>query len=404
MAEPSPPSPSPDVTPSPVEFVSAIGTAALERRPRSRTLQAFDAADAFLLREFADLAVPQGSTVLVVNDSFGALATSIAMAGHHSVVSWSDSATARASLVENLERNGLTTDAVAFVPGDEPPPADAAAVLVRVPRSMALFAFQLRRLRPTVAAATPVVAGAMVKHLSPNARDLVAAELGRAEGSLTERRARCIRSPDRGDHTSVEQAAHADTGFALTAAMSAGYRLAGLDPGIDAAIGGLPGVFGGDRLDHGSELLIANLPIVADGERVVDLGCGTGVIGIACAAARPGARLEFVDESYLAVASTRINWQRAHGERHATFAVSDVLDATAVDHIVCNPPFHQESVVGDDVAWQMFQHAKRALRSGGTLTVVGNRHLGHHAKLKRIFGNSETVASSPKYVVLRSVR
>jgi 16S rRNA (guanine1207-N2)-methyltransferase len=35
---------------------------------------------------------------------------------------------------------------------------------------------------------------------------------------------------------------------------------------------------------------------------------------------------------------------------------------------------------------------------------VGNRHLAYHAKLHRIFGNDEFVASSPKFVVLRAVR
>lgn len=52
----------------------------------------------------------------------------------------------------------------------------------------------------------------------------------------------------------------------------------------------------------------------------------------------------------------------------------------------------------------MFVEARKALCSGGALYVVGNRHLGYHEKLKRIFGNSETVGSNPKFVVLRAVR
>lgn len=36
--------------------------------------------------------------------------------------------------------------------------------------------------------------------------------------------------------------------------------------------------------------------------------------------------------------------------------------------------------------------------------MVGNRHLGYHVKLKRLFGNSELVAGDRKFVVLRAVR
>jgi 16S rRNA (guanine1207-N2)-methyltransferase len=52
----------------------------------------------------------------------------------------------------------------------------------------------------------------------------------------------------------------------------------------------------------------------------------------------------------------------------------------------------------------MFSGARRALRGGGELWVVGNRHLGYHVTLRRVFGNSEVVASDPKFVVLRAVK
>jgi 16S rRNA (guanine1207-N2)-methyltransferase len=52
----------------------------------------------------------------------------------------------------------------------------------------------------------------------------------------------------------------------------------------------------------------------------------------------------------------------------------------------------------------MFSEARRALRPGGELWVIGNRHLGYHLKLRRLFGNSELVASDAKFVVLRAVK
>ncbi|EPJ35110.1 putative Ribosomal RNA large subunit methyltransferase G [Streptomyces afghaniensis 772] len=52
----------------------------------------------------------------------------------------------------------------------------------------------------------------------------------------------------------------------------------------------------------------------------------------------------------------------------------------------------------------MFSGARRALRPGGELWVIGNRHLGYHVKLRKLFGNSRLVASDPKFVVLKAVK
>ena len=52
----------------------------------------------------------------------------------------------------------------------------------------------------------------------------------------------------------------------------------------------------------------------------------------------------------------------------------------------------------------MFTGSKAALRPGGELWVVSNRHLGYHVKLRRLFGNCEVVTSDPKFVILRAVK
>lgn len=73
-----------------------------------------------------------------------------------------------------------------------------------------------------------------------------------------------------------------------------------------------------------------------------------------------------------------------------------------VDLILCNPPFHQERVVGDQIAMRMFAQAAKVLTPEGELWVVGNRHLGYHAKLKRWFKRVEQIGAHPKFVVLKA--
>ena len=56
------------------------------------------------------------------------------------------------------------------------------------------------------------------------------------------------------------------------------------------------------------------------------------------------------------------------------------------------------------VAHRMFAESQRVLRPDGTITVVANRHLGHHATLRRWFDDVDVVGSDPRFVVLRGRR
>ena len=137
------------------------------------------------------------------------------------------------------------------------------------------------------------------------------------------------------------------------------------------------------------------------GGRVVDVGCGSGVIALRMAVADPDLDLVLRDDSFHAVASAAATL--ANAGVAADIAAGDGLDGIedgSVDLVISNPPFHDDHAVGDDVAWSIFTGARRVLRSGGELRIVGNRHLDYHVKLKRIFGNVVTIASNPKFVVL----
>ncbi|MEU1507775.1 methyltransferase, partial [Kitasatospora sp. NPDC005748] len=143
---------------------------------------------------------------------------------------------------------------------------------------------------------------------------------------------------------------------------------------------------------------------------VFHLGGGHGLGRTAAAPASPGAALVFVHEPHPAVASAEATFRENLGLRApAEFLTADALGTDAVpagsvDLVLNNPPFHSHQATTDATAWRMFTGARRALRPGGELWVVGNRHLGYHVKLRRLFGNCEVVAGNPKFVVLRAVR
>jgi 16S rRNA (guanine1207-N2)-methyltransferase len=91
----------------------------------------------------------------------------------------------------------------------------------------------------------------------------------------------------------------------------------------------------------------------------------------------------------------------------ARFTVADALTAVppgSVDLVLNNPPFHSHRATTDATAHRMFKGARAALRPGGELYVVGNRHLGYHTALRRLFGSCEVLSAHPKFVVLKATK
>ncbi len=362
----------------------------LIRQPEqpNEPLQAFDAADEYLLTQLHEQQLPAGSRVLILNDSFGALACALAQQAE--VTSSGDSHLAHLALEKNLQRNGLATDSVTFVPASEAVQGPFDRVLIRVPKTLALLEEQLIRLHGQLAPGAQVIAAAMIKHLPRAAGDLLEKYIGPVQASLAVKKARLLTA------TPVEKAVPVSP-------YPTRYRLD--QPAIELL--NHANLFCREDLDIGTRAFLPHLPRALGNLRVADLGCGNGVLGIVYALGNPQAQLTLVDESYMAVQSARENWQAILGDRPADIRAGDGLaeqPMDSLDLVLCNPPFHQQQVVGDFLAWRMFTQAKTALARGGELWIVGNRHLGYHLKLKRLFGKVEQVAATPKFVILRAIK
>ncbi|KTC24040.1 50S rRNA methyltransferase [Pseudomonas putida] len=349
-------------------------------------LQAFDAADEYLLEHLAAQALPATSRVLVLNDSFGALA--ISLRAHAQVLGSGDSYLARLALEKNLVGNGQAFDSVPFITASQHWQGPFDRVLVRVPKTLALLEEQLIRLQGQLAPGAQVIAGAMIKHLPRAAGDLLEKYIGPVQASLARKKARLL-------------IATAEPRAAAASPYPTRYQLE--QPPLELV--NHANVFCREGLDIGTRAFLPHLPRDLGDAQVADLGCGNGVLGIVSALANPQAHYTLVDESYMAVQSAEQNWQAALGERAVTVRADDGLAGQApqsLDVVLCNPPFHQQQVVGDFLAWRMFQQAREALVVGGALYIVGNRHLGYHSKLARLFRGVEQVAATPKFVVLKA--
>lgn len=360
----------------------------LIRQPEQQNepLQAFDAADEYLLNYLAAQQPVAGTRVLVLNDSFGALAASLL--GKVEVSSSGDSFLGFQGLEKNLLRNGQAFDAIQGIPASEPLVGPFDRVLIRVPKTLALLEEQLIRLQGQLAPGAEVIAAAMIKHLPRAAGDLLERYIGPVQASLAVKKARLLIATPEAKEPAVSP-------------YPSRYRLDA--PAIELI--NHANVFCREGLDIGTRAFLPHLPKNLGSARVADLGCGNGVLAIASALQNPDAHYTLVDESFMAVQSAAENWRAALGDRDMIVRAGDGLagqEAQSLDVVLCNPPFHQQQAVGDFLAWRMFQQAREALVVGGALYIVGNRHLGYHSKLARLFRGVEQVANTPKFVILKA--
>ncbi|MBW7982716.1 23S rRNA (guanine(1835)-N(2))-methyltransferase RlmG [Enterobacillus tribolii] len=362
----------------------------LERYPPQagdESLQAWEAADEYLLQH-ADTGAVGERPVLLFNDAFGTLACAL---NGHRVYSISDSYISQLATRHNLRLNGIGQDDVTLLDSLAPLPPAPALVLIKVPKTLALLEHQLHALRDVVAQDTVILAAAKARDIHTSTLQLFESLLGATTTSLAWKKSRLIYCRPEPRTAGEWQPL---TRWALD--------------NTDCEISNYPAVFSRSGLDIGARFFMEHLPAGLEGT-LADLGCGNGVIGLTALAKNPQAQVLFCDESYMAVASARLNVEnnRAQDVSRCEFRVNNSLAGVENDSlraVLCNPPFHQQHTITDHVAWQMFADARRCLTTGGELYIVGNRHLDYYQKIKKLFGNCVTVASNRKFVILKAVK
>ena len=362
-----------------------FGTFQLQRLPlrNKETLRAWDAADEYLLNHFAEQhESQQPSAPLIINDGFGTLSLALA---HYKPVLWSNSWLSHAGLQHNARLNHTDISGVRLLTSNEKPDFTPTPILMKLPHNTCLLEEQLLTLRELVPEGTTLIAADMAKYIHSSTLELFEKCFGPTKTSLAKKKARLIYS------TVDKSLSRKSSGYPRTIEYN-GMTL------INHA-----GVFSRQKLDIGTRFFLEHLPEAQQDITVIDLGCGNGALGIHIARANSQAKVHFVDESYMAIQSAKESWQANKLDDRAVFTANDCLTdfpKNSADIVICNPPFHQGNTVGDHIAWRMFQQAHSVLKKGGELRIIGNRHLSYHAKLKRLFGNCESIASNNKFVVL----
>lgn len=142
--------------------------------------------------------------------------------------------------------------------------------------------------------------------------------------------------------------------------------------GLDLELVSGSGVFAQGRLDVGTAVLFRETP-PPRADRVLDLGCGYGVIGLAIAASDPQARITSVDVNERALLLTRENAARLGVEDRLTACLPDEVDDDAVfDEIWSNPPIR----IGKEALHALLLRWLPRLTPEGRAVLVVGKNLG----------------------------
>ncbi len=374
------------------------------QQKQHKSLQAWDSADELLIEHVEqNISAQQHSQCIIFNDDFGALGCWFAQ---HQPVWVSDSHIAHRSLDVNLAHNDYrpaVSDYCVHSPVDARNslaalPESPTMVLLKVPRTLALLEHQLLRIAQVMTPHTTIIAAGKVKAITSSVLALFEKYIGKTTTSLAKKKSRLI--------FAIPERCQSDVTSPFPTQWSCS-----LPSGRRLTLTNHANVFSRQSLDIGARFMLEHMQ-VSDSDTIVDLGCGNGVLGLNALDMAPNARIHFVDESYMALASARDNVAANFPERLAQcqFHISNCLETLLAEQqetaskIFCNPPFHQQNAITDHIAWQMFSESKQLLRPGGHLVVVGNRHLDYHVKLKRLFGGVKLLASHKKFVILGAAK
>lgn len=385
------------------QFQTPSASYTLKRLPEiaNDTLRAWDAADELLVNTvFSDytnsLNKDYSQSILIVNDTFGALSLAF---NEYRLDSWSDSFISQLATEENLKQNNIEkTDAIRFVPATDELEGGYELVIIKVPKTLALLEDQLYKLKPHINKDTKIIASAMTKNIHNSTLALFEKIIGTTTTSRATKKARLIfsKNDSHNKNETISQSPYPNT---IT------------EDKMHLNLINHANVFSKDKLDVGTRFLIQNIDQCPITEHVIDIGCGNGALAIMLKRHQPNVKISFVDESYNAVASAKASYALAYPESSsdASFHISNALEQFQSQNdqaqlVLCNPPFHQVHSIGDQLAWQMFTQSREALATGGEMWIVGNRHLGYHIKLKKVFGNCRTIATNPKFVILAATK
>lgn len=168
-----------------------------------------------------------------------------------------------------------------------------------------------------------------------------------------------------------------------------------------------PGVYGWDKIDQGSALLIEQLPLAFPSQSqfdgILDMGCGYGFLTLA--AANLTARRRVATDNNAAALECIARNAREWGLELEIIAgnCGDTVKEQ-FDLILCNPPFHRGFDVDADLTHRFLKATREKLAPGGSALFVVNSFIPIEKNLTGLFRETATLVNNKQFKVLQLTR
>ena len=162
------------------------------------------------------------------------------------------------------------------------------------------------------------------------------------------------------------------------------------------------GIFSKNKIDKGTIILAENM-IVNKNSKVLDVGCGIGILGIA-AAKLFNADVAMSDINKRAVMLAKMNC-KLNNVKCEVFQgnLYEKIKQNDFDVVLSNPP----QTAGKEICFQLIEQSKKYLKNKGSLQLVARHNKGGKTlskKMEEVYGNVKIAAKKAGYWVYVSVK
>ena len=162
------------------------------------------------------------------------------------------------------------------------------------------------------------------------------------------------------------------------------------------------GVFSKNKVDNGT-LALAESIIIGKNSKVLDVGCGIGILGIFAAKSfNADVVMTDINKRAVMLAKKNLELNRVKAEIYQGSLYKNIKE-NDFDAVLSNPP----QTAGKDVCFELIEKSKNYLKISGTLQIVARHNKGGKTlakKMEEVFGNVMVIARKSGYSVYMSIK
>ncbi|MFK8038334.1 MAG: class I SAM-dependent methyltransferase [Crocinitomicaceae bacterium] len=345
----------------------------LKRLPSQHhhSLKAWNAADELMIKEMGD----QKGSLAIYNDGFGYLTCQLADQAPLVITDLKSQKDAIQLNAKGLDKKINDSQFLGLL-DTVSKPIDVG--LLKIPKVLDLFEMYLQHIHQSLTTNGTVYCGFMTKHFSKGILKLAEKYFDTISQSKAEKKARVLILTGKKEVKLSENIEN----FTYNNSDIKQYK----------------GIFSGGKIDAATNYLLQNISVPYLAETVLDLACGNGVIGQWILDHTKAKSVCFLDDSFLAIESAKLNVSSDKAKFEQNFQLNNIKN-DSLDWIVSNPPFHFEHTIDISIPLDLFNQAYQKLNKDGTLTLVANANLGYESQLKKIYRSVKVLTSNQQFKV-----